>query len=201
MLPIHSEPGTRREIMWSSRHIRLVRVGVAVIGLALVTGSVSSPAAEGRSDASQDAAGIATPTAPTRDLKQTEVLKSYANLPVSFIENRGQIDARVRYYAQGPRYAFYFTRNEVLLSFTKQPVVEVAASTDPSTGSGSSRAKSRDEGGEAPHEQGATTEENLEIFEGGATQRVGMDRRPNGVPNAAAALGAPNAGATFTTGC
>jgi hypothetical protein len=52
-------------------------------------------------------------------------------------------------------------------------VVEVAAST---------------EGGEAPHEQGATTEEYLEIFEGGATPRVGMDRRPNAV-------------APFTTGC
>jgi hypothetical protein len=52
-------------------------------------------------------------------------------------------------------------------------VVEVAAST---------------ESGETTHEQGATTEEYLQIFEGGATQRVGMDRRSN-------------AGATFTTGC
>src|SRR5204862_5313557 len=31
------------------------------------------------------------------------------------------------------------------------------------------------------------------IFEGGATQPAGMHRRPNGVPSAAAALGAPNA--------
>jgi hypothetical protein len=61
----------------------------------------------------------------------------------------------------------------VLRAGHEQPVVEVAASI---------------EGGEAPHEQGATTEEYLGIFEGGATQRVGMDRRPN-------------AGATFTTGC
>jgi hypothetical protein len=44
------------------------------------------------------------------------------------------------------------------------------------------------EGGEAPHEQGATTEEYLEIFEGGATPLVGMNRRPN-------------ADGTFTTGC
>src|SRR5947209_5556648 len=32
------------------------------------------------------------------------------------------------------------------------------------------------------------------IFAGGATQSAGMHRRPNGVPGAAAALGAPNAG-------
>jgi hypothetical protein len=44
------------------------------------------------------------------------------------------------------------------------------------------------EGGEAPHQQGATTDEYLKIFEGGATQLVGMDRRPNAV-------------GTFATGC
>jgi Beta-propeller repeat len=46
----------------------------------------------------------------------------YANLPVAFVENRGQIDPRVRYYAQGPRYSVYLTRDEVVLSFLNEPV-------------------------------------------------------------------------------
>lgn len=41
----------------------------------------------------------------------------YGNLPVAFIENRGQTDRRVAYYALGERYGFYLTRDEVMLSF------------------------------------------------------------------------------------
>lgn len=48
-----------------------------------------------------------------------QALKSYANLPVTFIENRGQTDKRVRYYAQGPHYAFYLTRSEAVVSLVK----------------------------------------------------------------------------------
>jgi hypothetical protein len=36
---------------------------------------------------------------------------------LGFVENRGQTNARVRYYVQGDRYAFYVTRDELLLSF------------------------------------------------------------------------------------
>ncbi len=59
-----------------------------------------------------------------------QALKSYANLPLTFIENRGQTDARVRYYANGPRYAFYLTDEEVVLTFDKRSVA-----TSASTGS------------------------------------------------------------------
>src|SRR5262245_29771210 len=38
---------------------------------------------------------------------------------LGFVENRGQTNARVRYYARGERYAFYVTRDELLLSFLK----------------------------------------------------------------------------------
>jgi hypothetical protein len=41
-------------------------------------------------------------------------------LALGFIENRGQTDPRVRYYAQGNRYAFYVTRSEVRLSLLKR---------------------------------------------------------------------------------
>src|SRR5262249_22032707 len=47
------------------------------------------------------------------------VLQAYAKLPLTFVENRGQKDGQVRYYAQGNRYAFYLTREGVVLSFAK----------------------------------------------------------------------------------
>src|SRR5262245_2742639 len=49
---------------------------------------------------------------------------AYARPPVAFVENHGQIDSQVRYYAQGERYAFYLTRDEVVLSFTNQASTE-----------------------------------------------------------------------------
>jgi beta-propeller repeat-containing protein len=45
------------------------------------------------------------------------LLAAYASLPLAFVENRGQIDSRVRFYAQGSRYAFHFTRDAAVLSF------------------------------------------------------------------------------------
>src|SRR5947209_851843 len=49
-----------------------------------------------------------------------QIQNAYANLPLAFVENQGQTDTRVRYYAQGSRYAFYLTRDEVVLSFVKE---------------------------------------------------------------------------------
>ncbi len=40
-------------------------------------------------------------------------------MPVSFVENEGQTDARVRYFAQGDGYSFFMTPSEVMLSFAK----------------------------------------------------------------------------------
>jgi hypothetical protein len=54
-----------------------------------------------------------------RQGSREQVLKAYANLPLTFVENRGQTDSRVSYYAQGSGYAFYLTREEVVLSFVK----------------------------------------------------------------------------------
>ena len=46
-----------------------------------------------------------------------DALSAYVKLPTAFIENHGQLDDEVRYYAQGRRYAFYLTRDKALLSF------------------------------------------------------------------------------------
>jgi hypothetical protein len=42
---------------------------------------------------------------------------AYARPPEAFVENQGQVDARVRFYAQGARYAFYVTDDGVVMSF------------------------------------------------------------------------------------
>ncbi len=62
---------------------------------------------------------LPAPVAPPRSSRE-QVLQAYANLPLRFVENRGQTDARVRYHAQGPRYAFYLTREEIVLSFARR---------------------------------------------------------------------------------
>jgi hypothetical protein len=46
-------------------------------------------------------------------------LTAYGRLPLAFIANAGQIDARVRYSAQAGGASFYFTQNEVVFSFIK----------------------------------------------------------------------------------
>ena len=47
-----------------------------------------------------------------------------ANLPLMFVENRGRADARVRFYAQGARYAFYLTPREIVLAFLNESTTE-----------------------------------------------------------------------------
>ena len=43
-----------------------------------------------------------------------------ANLPVHFVENAGQTDARVRFHAQGAGFAFFLTAQEAVFRFAPQ---------------------------------------------------------------------------------
>jgi uncharacterized repeat protein (TIGR01451 family) len=45
--------------------------------------------------------------------------RAYAKVPLSFIANRGQVNSRVRYYAQAAGVSFYFTRQKVVFAFAK----------------------------------------------------------------------------------
>ena len=56
---------------------------------------------------------------PALTARQQQAADDYAKLPVSFVENQGQTDARVRYFAQGNGYSFFMTPSEVMLSFAK----------------------------------------------------------------------------------
>ena len=65
----------------------------------------------------------ALPPAPVgalRERSHQQILHAYANLPLAFVENRGQVDPRVRYHAQGRNFAFYLTPEEIVLRFVKK---------------------------------------------------------------------------------
>jgi hypothetical protein len=51
--------------------------------------------------------------------RRQQAFTAYGNLPLTFVENRGQTDGRVRYYAQRGNFAVYFTPEEVVFSFRK----------------------------------------------------------------------------------
>ncbi len=54
------------------------------------------------------------PTPATRD----RVIETYGKLPLYFVENRGQLDARVAYYVQGHDKSIYFTSQGVTYALT-----------------------------------------------------------------------------------
>ena len=56
---------------------------------------------------------------PARNESARPPADAYGKLPLSFVPNRGQTDARVRFYAQGAGHAFYFTPDKAVLSLTK----------------------------------------------------------------------------------
>src|SRR5262245_12691112 len=77
------------------------------------------PASPGLEIASHLLSGIDPARRPFDATRREEVLSAFTRLPFAFVENAGQFDPRVRYCAQGPRYAFFATSGEVVLSFAK----------------------------------------------------------------------------------
>ena len=63
----------------------------------------------------------------TTTQSREEAAGAYAKLPVAFVENRGQIDAGVRYYAQGDHYAFYLTPGAVMLTLAQQRAADATS--------------------------------------------------------------------------
>jgi hypothetical protein len=84
--------------------------------LTLLSAAVLVAAVAGAVWTSAHTARPAASTPAVSEVRRQELLKAYADQPITFIENRGQLDARVHYYAQGSRYGFYFTLQEAMLS-------------------------------------------------------------------------------------
>jgi Beta-propeller repeat/RTX calcium-binding nonapeptide repeat (4 copies) len=63
-------------------------------------------------------AGTVTSKAPVGEDERARVLKDFARTPVSFEENRGQTDPRVRYLTRGTGYTLYLTEQEAVFSLS-----------------------------------------------------------------------------------
>lgn len=101
--------------MSSKKQIAIARAGLGFLILALTLWTGNPHAAAARPDALQRI----TAPAPGADLKYSpeDAWRAYSKLPIAFVENRGQTDSRVRYYAQGNRYAFFLTSRDIVMSF------------------------------------------------------------------------------------
>lgn len=85
--------------------MKLVRL--AVVGAVLGMSACSTAGRE--ASAPQRAAAPAT---------EARAKASHHNLALSFVENRGQVDAPVNYYVQGADTSLYFTSDGVTIAFT-----------------------------------------------------------------------------------
>ncbi len=56
------------------------------------------------------------PTKPFKTSTGAHSQGAFGHIPVTFVENRGQTDRRVRFVAQGNHWAFFLTPDEVVLS-------------------------------------------------------------------------------------
>jgi len=96
---------------------------LSTLAVVIVIAAGLSPTAEQRRNVG--VAGTLNRSQLDADLDRAS--NALAKLPLAFVENRGQTDARVRYYAQGSRYAFYLTADDVELAFaSKQRAIETA---------------------------------------------------------------------------
>ncbi|MDI6784273.1 MAG: hypothetical protein QME64_09305 [bacterium] len=51
---------------------------------------------------------------------KARVAQSYGKLPISFVENHGQMDTTVRFYVSGASGTMYFTKDAVVMEFVKR---------------------------------------------------------------------------------
>lgn len=95
-----------------------VRIAVAVlaalVGVTLGSQGVVRLGVEPPGAANGQGAGLAGAG------ERNQVSDAYSRLPLSFVENHGQTDERVRYLAQGARYGFFFTPDSLKMSLLEQ---------------------------------------------------------------------------------
>jgi hypothetical protein len=93
------------------------QVAAAAAGLGAVA-IVVGLAAAGDPGSSRPGAERQRPAAgPVNARTRERILRTFASLPLAFVENRGQTDNRVRYHAQGSRHGFFLTPRELRLAF------------------------------------------------------------------------------------
>jgi hypothetical protein len=84
-----------------------------------------SPDTERRPESSASSDALA----PSRNIAETRATLSQAGLPLSFVENKGQLDPAVRYVLRGPRGSVFFTPTEVVFEVFEREGVEMRKDT------------------------------------------------------------------------
>ena len=104
--------------MRNTRKIPGTKRGLSLIAFVIVIAIGSSPASAIRSERQGTVAQAVTGhTTQALSVDESRALNNYGRLPLAFVQNIGQTDHRVRYYAQGNRFGFYLTQREVMLAF------------------------------------------------------------------------------------
>ncbi|WP_459195387.1 DUF7948 domain-containing protein [Wukongibacter baidiensis] len=52
-----------------------------------------------------------------REISKDTIDKNFINSPLTFIPNKGQVDSKAKYYFRGTSYGFYFTQEDVVMTF------------------------------------------------------------------------------------
>jgi hypothetical protein len=91
----------------------------SVLGLGIAAGAVLALAALGSAAAAPARLESGQRPASLSAEARQQVLEQYGELPLAFVPNSGQADAKVRLSAQGPGFSFAFLRGEALFAFTK----------------------------------------------------------------------------------
>jgi hypothetical protein len=100
--------------------VRNARRGLTGLALVAVAMTAAVGAAPQPADLSAIAARETAPPATTSAARSEQTaLQAYGKLPLAFVPNAGQTDARVRFSAKAVGASFYFTQTEATFSFAK----------------------------------------------------------------------------------
>lgn len=103
---------TLRESEFVMKRPKRIRRESILIAAILVCAAFTGHAATGEDLSGNDGHGGVSVTT-------VSVQESYGELPLYFIENRGQMNARVKFYGKGTGHAIFFTQEGVILKFAK----------------------------------------------------------------------------------
>ena len=90
----------------------------SVLGTTTALNAAEKPKVSASVDLSADT-DFAPVDAAKPDLERSRIAQSYGDLPLSFEENRGQSDQRVRFLSRGAGYTFFLTPGEAVLAFSQ----------------------------------------------------------------------------------
>ncbi len=107
--------------MRRAKRLPLAIAGSAIAALA-VASAITGPTAVGLRGG-----GVAYGAQKPPAKKPVGAKRALAAMPLAFVRNEGQTDARVRFYAVGNHYAFFATPSELMLSLTREkPATQLA---------------------------------------------------------------------------